>query len=95
MDLGLPDLTDAQIEEVSQLAEAAARKLIFSQISPKQVQDLNISVEAEGTAPPVKFTVEVDLALLSSAKDADEKALVDAAVKEAFRVIEEYLRKLT
>jgi hypothetical protein len=95
VDLGIPELTGAQIEEASQLAEAAARKQIFSQINPKQIQDLTISVEAEGTAPPVNFSVEVDLVLQPNVKDADEKALADAAVKEAFRAIEEYLRKLT
>lgn len=95
MDLGLPELTDEQIEEISQLAEDAARKHIFSQINQKQVERLNISVEAEGNKPPVNFAVEVDLLLMREAKGVDEKALADGAVKEAFKAIEEYLRKLT
>ena len=94
MDLGLPELTSSQIEEVCTTAENAARKHIFSQVKQKQVQTLNISVEAEGTKP-VSFTVEVDLELEPDAKGVDEKKLADEAVKEAFETIETCLRKLT
>ena len=41
VDLGIPELTDEQIEEVSQAAENAARKHIFSKINQKLVENLN------------------------------------------------------
>ncbi len=94
VDLGIPELTDEQFEEVTQAAENAARNYIFSKISQKLVENLNISVEAEGTKP-VNFTVEIDLALLPKAEGVNEKALADEAVAEAFKTIEAYLRKLT
>jgi hypothetical protein len=93
VDLGIPELTDEQIEAASQAAEKAARKHVFSKISQKLVEKLDISVEVEG-AKPVSVTVEVDLALLPEAKGPIEKALADEAVKEAFAAIEKYLRKL-
>jgi hypothetical protein len=94
VDLGIPELTDEQIEAAGQAAENAARKHVFSKISQKQVETLNISVEAEGTKP-ISFTVEVDLVLLPEVEDVNEKALVEEAVKKAFDAIESYLRKLT
>ncbi|MCW4011084.1 MAG: DUF3194 domain-containing protein [Candidatus Bathyarchaeota archaeon] len=94
MELGIPELTELQIEEASGLAEDAARKHIFDKVSQKQVETLNISVEAEGTKP-VSFTVEVDLVLLPQVKGVNEKALTEEAVQAAFEVIENYLRKLT
>jgi len=94
VDLGIPELTDEQIEAVSQAAEETARKHIFSKISQKQVENLNISVEAEG-AKPVNFTVEVDLALSPEVKGVDDEALAAEAVKAAFKEIEKELRKLT
>ncbi|MCW4017463.1 MAG: DUF3194 domain-containing protein [Candidatus Bathyarchaeota archaeon] len=94
MDLGIPELTDEQIEAVSGLAENAARKQIFSQVKQKQVETLTITVEAEGSKP-VSFTVEVYLTLYPEVKGVKEKALVDEAVKAAFEAIEKYLRKLT
>jgi hypothetical protein len=93
VDLGIPELTDEQIEEVTQLAEDAARKHIFSKVNPKLVDKLNISVEAEGTKP-VNFTVEVDLVLTPQPKEIDAKALAADAVSEAFKATETYLRKL-
>ena len=48
MDLGLPELTDEQVEAVSKAAEDAARRHIFGKVSRKQVENLTISVEAEG-----------------------------------------------
>lgn len=94
VDLGLPELTSEQIEAASQAAENAARKHILSKVSAKQVEKLNIIVEAEG-AKPVNFTVEVELVLKEKIKGTDEKAVADEAVKEAFQAIETYLRKLT
>jgi len=94
VDLGLPELTDEQVEAVSKAAEDAARRHIFGKVSRKQVENLTISVEAEG-ASPVNFTVEVDLGLAVDIKGVNEEALADEAVKAAFEVIETYLRKLT
>ncbi len=94
VDLGIPELTDDQFEEVSQTAENAARKLIFSKVNQKMVEKLDISVEAEGTKP-VNVIVEVDLALSKEIKDVDVDALAEEAVKEAFKAVEDYLRKLT
>ncbi len=94
VDLGLPELTSEQIEEASQAAENAARKHILSKVSAKQVEKLNISVEAEGVKP-VNFTVEVELVMKEKIKGTDEKAIANQAVKEAFQAIEIYLRKLT
>lgn len=93
MDLGIPELTEEQIETVSEVAEEAARKHIFSQVSSKQVERLDVSVEAEGTKP-VNFAVEVDLLLADAAKDVDGEKLASEAVKAAFRAIELYLSKL-
>ena len=70
------------------------RKYVFSKISQKLVEKLDIVVEAEGSKP-VSFSVEVDLALLPEVKGVNQKALADEAVKEAFIAIEKYLRKLT
>ena len=94
VDLGIPELTDEQIEAASQAAENAARKHIFSKLNQKEVEKLDISVEAEGTKP-VSFTVEVDLELKEHVKGVDQGALVKEAVQEAFKAVEEYLRKLT
>ena len=94
VELGIPELTDNQFEEVSQTAENAARKLIFSKVNQKMVEKLDISVEAEGTKP-VNVIVEVDLALSKEIKDVDVDALAEEAVKEAFKAVEDYLRKLT
>ncbi len=94
MNLGIPELTDEQIEAVSQTAENAARKHVFSKVNQKLVESLEISVEAEGNRP-VSFTVEVDLVLLPDGKGVDEKSLAHEAVNAAFVVIEKELRKLT
>jgi hypothetical protein len=94
VDLGLPELTSEQIEGVCAAAENAARKFIFSKINPKQVDKLNVIVEAEGEKP-LNFTVEVELQIAPEAQGVDQKELADEAVKQAFTAIETSLRKLT
>lgn len=93
-ELGLPELTAEQIEALCLTAENAARKHILSKVSSKMVEKLNVSVEADG-AKPVNLTVEIDLSLSPQTKDLDLDKLVDEAVKEALKVSENYLRKLT
>ena len=92
-ELGIPDLTTEQIEMLCTTAENAARKHILSKVPSKMVEKLNISVEADGTKP-VNVTVEIDLELSPKIKDFDADKLVNEALKEAYKISENYLRKL-
>ncbi len=93
VELGLPELTTEQIESLCQLAENAARKHIQDKIGTKQIERLDISVEAEGTKP-VDLTVEINLVLKESAKGIDADGLVKEAVAQAHVASENFLRKL-
>jgi hypothetical protein len=92
-ELGIPELTTEQIEILCSTAENAARQYILSKVSPKKIERMNISVEAEG-AKPVNLIVEVDLALSSQTNDSNPQTLSDEAVEEALEASEKYLRKL-
>jgi hypothetical protein len=92
-ELGIPELTTEQIELLCQTAEDAARRYIFSHVSSKKVDRLDISVEANG-AKPVNVTVEIDIVLSPQVKDVNAEALVKAAVDEAHKATENYLRKI-
>jgi hypothetical protein len=92
--LGIPELTGEQIEELCAVAEATARKYVYSRVAKKSVEKLDVSAEAKG-ARPVSLIVEVNVDLSFSMKNYDVKDLAEAAVKEALKSAEEYLRKLT
>ena len=92
-ELGFPELTTEQIELLCQTAEAAARKYVLSKVSQKDIDRLDISVEADG-AKPVNVTVEINLVLAAETKDVDADALVKVAVAEAHKATENFLRKL-
>ncbi len=93
VELGIPELTTEQIELLCQTAEDAARRKVLSKVSSKQIDHLDISVEADGSKP-VNVTVEIDLVLSPEAKGVDVEALVHEAVAEAHRAIENFLRKI-
>jgi hypothetical protein len=92
-ELGLPELTTEQIEELCSIAEEAAREYVLSKVPSKRIETLNISVEAEGTKP-VTLTVEIDIVLSPLMKEFDVQKLVDEAVAEAFTSAKKYLREL-
>lgn len=92
-ELGLPKLSNEQIEELCTLAEENARQYVLSKVASKRIMTLNISVEADGTKPVI-LTVDIDIALSPLAKEFDTKKLVNEAVKEAFKAAEKYLREL-
>jgi hypothetical protein len=92
-ELGIPELTSTQIEQLSVIAEQAARKHILTKVPAKKVENLDITVETEGTKP-VKLTINIDIALSPSMKNLEIQKLVDESVKKAFAAAEGYLREL-
>jgi hypothetical protein len=92
-DIGLPELTPEQVEELCSKAEEAAREYVLSKVPPKHVETLNISVETEG-GKPLTLTVDVEIVLSPLMQECDVQRLADEAVKEAFKSAEKYLREL-
>lgn len=93
VELGIPELTTEQIETLCSTAEEAARKYVLSKVSHKDIDRLDISVEADGSKP-VNVTVEINLILASRTKDVDADALVKEAVNQAHKATENFLRKI-
>jgi energy-converting hydrogenase A subunit M len=92
-ELGLPELTSEQIEELCAIVEEAVREYFLSKVSSKRIETLNISVEAEG-AKPVTLKVDVDIVLSPLMKNLDVQKLVKEAMEEAFKLAKKYLREL-
>jgi hypothetical protein len=92
-ELGIPELANEQIEELSSIAEEAARKYVLLKVPLKKIETLNISAETEGTKP-VALKVEVDIVLLQSMKNFNVQKLANEAIREAFNSAEKYLREV-
>lgn len=92
-EVGIPELTSEQIEELCSIAEGTARKSVLSKVSQKRIETLNVSADAEGTKP-VSLAIDLDIVLSPTLKDFDVKKLVDEALKAAFAAAEKYLREL-
>ncbi|MGB9778443.1 MAG: DUF3194 domain-containing protein, partial [Candidatus Bathyarchaeales archaeon] len=69
-DLGIPELTSEQVEELCAVAEKTAREYVTAKVPSKRIETLNISVEVEGTKP-VTVTIDVDVVLSPLMKDFD------------------------
>jgi hypothetical protein len=93
VELGIPDLTTEQTETLCSTSEKAARTYILSKVPLKMVDNLNISVEAEGTKP-VNLTVEIDLSLSPKMIAFNAETLVNEAIQKALEASEIYLRTL-
>jgi len=92
-ELGLPDLTSEQVEQICSTAEEAARKHVLRRVPSKKIETLNISAEVDRTKP-VRLTVNVDIRLSTGEESFNVQELADEAVKEAFASAEKYLREL-
>ncbi len=93
VNMGIPKLTSEQIEILCEIAEKAARTYVLSKIPSHKIQVLNITVEAEGLKP-LTVNVDTEIVLSPLMKNYDVERLVKEATAEAFRSIEEYLRRL-
>jgi hypothetical protein len=92
-EIGIPELTAEQVEELCDAAEKAARGYILSKIPPGRISVLNITVDTEGLKP-ITVNVDVEVTLSPLMKNYDVKKLANEATKRAFVSIEAYLRKL-
>jgi len=92
-ELGIPELTTEQIQILCFTAEDAARKYVLSKVTSKMLEKLDIAVEAAGMKP-LNLSIEIDLELSSKIKNVDADALAREAIKEAYKMSEDYLRKL-
>jgi len=92
-EIGIPELTPKQVEELCEVGERAARDYIASKISARRISSLDIVIDVEG-AKPIVVNVDIEIVLSPLMKDCDARRLVDEAKQEAFNAIEEYLRKI-
>jgi len=92
-EIGIPDLTEDQMQTLSETAEKAAREYILSKVPKGKVSALDITVEVVGSKP-VTVKVDIDLALSPLMKKYDEEKLADEAAEKAFEAAEQYLREL-
>lgn len=92
-ELGIPKLTTKKIELLCQIAEKAAKKYVLSKVSIKQINKLNITVEAEGDKP-ITIEVDIDLELSPIKKSINPEIIAKVAAKEALKASENYLREL-
>ncbi len=92
-EIGIPELTSEQVEELCEVAERAAREYILSKVPARRISVLNITVETEGTRP-VTVDVDMEINLSSLLKNLDVEKLVKEATKSAFTSVESYLREL-
>jgi hypothetical protein len=92
-EIGIPELTLKQVEELCEVAERAAREYILSKLPSRRISVLNITVETEGTRP-VTVNVDVEISLSPLLKNCDVEKLANEATRRAFTSVERYLREL-
>ena len=91
-EIGLPELTPAQQENLCLLAEKAAREHILSKVRSREILTLNIMVEIQGEKP-VKVDVETEIQLSPHAKSYDTEELAKQATQKAMQAVDQYLRQ--
>ncbi len=83
--------TEDEIEQICEAAQEAARKHLLSQVSVKQIGELDVTVEAVGDKP---LAVSVDVAIELTSGNLNLDPLVDEATDRAFSAAEAKAREL-
>lgn len=85
------ELTEKELEKISEIAVSAAQDFIFSKITKKEVVDIDINVELHHD-DVLDFDISVDLVLDDlSAADA---GIVDGAADYAVEMVERFLARI-
>lgn len=83
--------TEDEIEAICTAAEEAARRFVLSKVSLKELEDLNLAVEAVGDKP---LLLNVEIAVETELKDPDLSMTIDGATDAAFAAAEAKVREL-
>lgn len=86
-------MTIEQIEELSKITEEKTREYISLKVPQKQIDELIISVEAEGTKPVI-LAINVAIRLVNTIKNIDEHKLANDAANTGLNVANQFLREL-
>jgi len=92
-EIGIPELTAEQVEELCKIGEKAVRDYISSKIPARRISALDITLDVEG-AKPITVNVDIEIVLSPLIKNYDAKKLAEEAKQKAFNAIEEYLRDI-
>lgn len=92
-ELDLPELTTEQLEALCSTAEDSARKYVLSKVPLKDVERLDVTVEAEGSKP-LNLSIDVDLSLSTRTKEIELESLAKEATRAALKAAENFLRQL-
>ncbi|MCS7120385.1 MAG: DUF3194 domain-containing protein [Nitrososphaerota archaeon] len=92
-DSNVSELTQEDLEKISEVAEEAARRAILSKIPANNISDLTVSVDID-KVEDLNIEVEVELTLSPLCKGIDVKRLVNESTGAAFAAVEKYLRKM-
>jgi len=91
-EIGLPELTPEQREQLCLLAEKAAREHVLSKVPSREIITLNITVEIEGKKP-ITTSVETEIQLLHQTENFEPEQLAKQATQEAIEAIDRYMRR--
>ncbi len=93
-EIGIPELSEEQMQELSEIAEEAARDYILSKVPQRKISALEVAVETIGSKP-VTVSVDVDLALSPLMRAYNVEKLASEAAEKALEAVEQYLRELS
>jgi hypothetical protein len=93
-DIGIPELTEDQMQALSEIAEKAARDYVLSKVPQRKISTLNITVETVGSKP-VTVAVDVELVLSPLMKAYNAEKLANEAAEKALEAVEQYFRELS
>jgi GGDEF domain-containing protein len=92
-EIGLPELSPEQKENLCVRAEKAAREYIAAKVPLRKISTLNVIIEIEGEKP-VTVTIDIEISLPPQTKNHDPEQLAKEATKKAQEAAEAYLREI-
>jgi hypothetical protein len=84
-------LKQEEIEKICEAAEDAARRSLFSTLSPKQVSDFEIAVEVTGDKP---LTLTIDISASPDLSNGRLGRLIEEACDRGFEAAEQKAKEL-
>lgn len=87
----MKELTDEDLNKISEIALSSAQDFIFSKVSKKEIIDININVELNYNNG---LDVDIDVDILFDDLSSADTKIADEAADYAFLEIEKFLDKV-
>ncbi|NHK29731.1 MAG: DUF3194 domain-containing protein [Asgard group archaeon] len=92
LEIGLRDLTDEDIQDISEEAFTIIKKNLVKRVSPNKVDNYDIVIDIDNSQEQLRIDIDI-ISQLIRRKSENEQIIIDQTLEETFTELDKFLKE--